>query len=147
MKMKFDFMLNAWLREVEVEGSSEEECLDNLRRMTAEELLEIAFVKDSDISEVDGEIVEQDYVVEASNIKYDITTEDVLYEFEKDGIDDPSPEEIERKLIELEQSAPESVILSFTCNPDDLDDMINDELSDELGMMIKNFKYKIISTK
>lgn len=144
MKIKFDFMLNLWLQEVEIEGNSEEECLDNLRRMTAEEILEYAVIKDSDLSDVDGEIVEQTYEVQIDNIKYDISTEDIIYELEKDGIEDPSLDDIESKLVELEQALPTSFKTVFTCAPEDLEDYINDELSDETGMLVKDFTYTIL---
>lgn len=144
MKMKFDFMLNLWLQEVEVEGDSEEECLDNLRRMTAEEILEHAFIKDSDLKDVDGEIIEQDYEIQVKNIKYDISVEDIIYELEKEGIEDPSPEEIENKLSKIEQTLPTSIRLAFTCAPEDLEDCITDELSDATGMLIKDFTYTIL---
>lgn len=144
MKMKFDFMLNLWLQEVEVEGDSEEDCLDNLRRMSAEYILEHAIIKDSDISDVDGEIVEQDYEIRVDNIKYDISTEDIIYELEKEGIEDPSLEEIENKLAELEQSLPTSFRMAFTCAPENLEDYISDELSDETGMLVKDFTYTIL---
>lgn len=145
MKMKFDFMLNLWLQEVEVEGDSEEECLDNLRRMTAEEILDHAFIKDSDLKDVDGEIVEQDYEIQVKNIKYDISVEDIICQLEKEGIEDPSLEEIENKLTEIEQLLPTSVKLAFTCDPEYLEDYITDELSDETGMLVKDFTYTILN--
>lgn len=144
MKIKFDFMLNLWLQEVEIEGNSEEECLDNLRRMTAEEILEHAVIKDSDLSDVDGEIVEQDYEIKVENIKYDISVEDIIYELEKEGVEDPSPDEIENKLAELEQTLPTSFKMAFMCAPEDLEDYITDTLSDETGMLVKDFTYTIL---
>lgn len=145
MKIKFDFMLNLWLQEVEVEGDSEEECLDNLRKMTVEEILEHAFIKDSDLKDVDGEIIERDYKIQVENIEYDLSAEDIIYELEKEGIDDPSPDEIENKLTEIEQTLPTSIKLSFTCDPEYLEDYITDELSDKTGMLIKDFTYTILN--
>lgn len=144
MKMKFDFMLNLWLQEVEVEGDSEEECLDNLRKMTAEEILEHAFIKDSNLKDVDGEIVEQSYEIRVKNVKYDISVVDIIYHLEKEGIEDPSPEEIEKKLAELEKTLPNSFKLTFTCAQEDLEDYIADELSDKTGVSIKDFTYTIL---
>lgn len=146
MKMKFDFMLNLWLQEVEVEGDSEEDCLDNLRRMTVDGILEHAVIKDSDLSDVDGEIIEQDYEIKVENIKYDISVEDIIYELEKEGVEDPSPDEIEKKLSEIEQTLPASIKMAFTCAPEDLEDFITDELSDEIGMLVKDFTYTILKT-
>lgn len=145
MKMKFDFMLNLWLQDVEVEGDSEEECLENLRRMTAEEILEHAIIKDSDIDDVDGEIIEQDYEIQVNDIEYDLSAEDIIYELEKEGIEDPSPDEIENKLVEIEQALPTSIKLSFTCDPEYLEDYITDEISDETGMLVKDFTYTILN--
>ena len=144
MKMKFDFMLNLWLQDVEVEGNSEEECLDNLRRMTAEEILEHAVIRDSDIDNVDGEIIEQNYEIRVDDIEYDINVDDIIYQLEKEGIEDPSPDEIEDKLAELEQTLPTSFRMAFTCAPEDLEDYITDELSDETGMLVKDFTYTIL---
>ena len=145
MKMKFDFMLNLWLQEVEVEGDSEEDCLDNLRRMTVDGILDHAVIKDSDLSDVDGEIIEQDYEIKVENIKYDISVEDIIYELEKEGVEDPSPDEIENKLAEIEQTLPTSTKMTFTCAPEDLEDFITDELSDETGMLVKDFTYTILN--
>lgn len=144
MKMKFDFMLNLWLQDVEVEGNSEEECLDNLRRMTAEEILEHAVIRDSDIDNVDGEIIEQNYEIRVDDIEYDINVDDIIYQLEKEGIEDPSPDEIEDKLSELEQTLPTSFKMTFMCAPEDLEDYITDELSDETGMLVKDFTYTIL---
>lgn len=146
MKMKFDFMLNLWLQEVEVEGDSEEDCLDNLRRMTVDGILERAVIKDSDLSDVDGEIIEQEYEIKVENINYDISVEDIIYELEKEGIEDPSPEEIENKLAEIEQTLPTSIKMAFTCDPEYLEDYISDEISDETGMLVKDFTYTILKT-
>ena len=145
MKMKFDFMLNLWLLEVEVEGDTEEDCLDNLRRMTVDGILEHAVIKDSDLSDVDGEIIEQDYEIKVENIEYDISVEDIIYELEKEGVEDPSPDEFEQKLSEIEQTLPASIKMAFTCAPEDLEDFITDELSDEAGMLVKDFTYTILN--
>lgn len=144
MKMKFDFTMTVWLQDVEIEGDSEENCLEILRRQSAERILEQAVIRDSDIDNIDGEIIEQEYKVKVTDIELDITTEDVLYELEKEGITNPSPEEIENKLVELEQSAPYSVTLIFTCAPEYLEECILDELSDRLDMIIKDYSYKVL---
>lgn len=145
MRIKFDFTMTVWLQDVEVEGDSEEECLENLRRMTAEEILEHAVIKDSDIDDVDGEIIEQDYEIQVNDIEYDLSAEDIIYELEKEGIEDPSPDEIENKLVEIEQTLPTSIKLSFTCDPEYLEDYIADEISDETGMLVKDFTYTILN--
>lgn len=144
MKMKFDFTMTVWLQDVEIEGDSEEECLEILRRQSAERILEQAVIKDSDIDNVDGEIIEQDYEIKVENIKYDLSVEDIIYQLEKDGIEDPSPDEIENKLAEIEQTLPTSFKMAFTCDPEYLEDFITDELSDETGMLVKDFTYTIL---
>lgn len=145
MKMKFDFTMTVWLQDVEIEGDSEEECLEILRRQSAERILEQAVIRDSDIDNVDGEIIEQDYEIQVKNIEYDLSAEDIIYQLEKDGIEDPSPDEIEAKLAEIEQTLPTSIKLSFTCDPEYLEDYISDELSDETGMLVKGFTYTILN--
>ena len=62
------------------------------------------------------------------NIKYDLSVEDIIYQLEKEGIYDPSPDEIENKLAEIEQSLPTSFKMAFTCDPEYLEDFITDEL-------------------
>ena len=145
MKMRFDFTMTVWLQDVEIEGDSEEECLEILRRQSAERILEQAVIRDSDIDNVDGEIIEQDYEIKVENIEYDLSAEDIIYELEKEGIEDPSPDEIENKLAELEQTLPTSFKLSFTCDPEYLEDYIADEISDETGMLVKDFTYTILN--
>lgn len=71
-KFKFDFNLEAWIQGVEIEAESYEEAERKLYRMTVEELVEAGYIHDSDLDDVDVEILEADYKV----IVFDIEWED-----------------------------------------------------------------------
>ena len=70
MKVKFNFNLEAWIQDVEIEADSMEEAENKLYGMTVQELIEAGYVHTSDLDEVEGEIVEQDYKVKVYNIEF-----------------------------------------------------------------------------
>ena len=83
MKVKFNFNLEAWIQDVEIEADSMEEAENKLYGMTVQELIEAGYVHTSDLDDVEGEIVEQDYKVKVYNIEFD--PEDILeYGMDKD---------------------------------------------------------------
>ena len=59
-KYKFDFELNIWLQGVEIDAVNEEEALDILHTMDAEDLIYNGYVKDYEVKNLDIE-EEEDY--------------------------------------------------------------------------------------
>ena len=131
MKVKFDFNLQAWIQDVEIEADSIEEAEEKLYRMTVEELIEAGYVHTSDLFDVEGEIVEQDYKVKVYNIKFE--PEDIL----EYGMDKDLPEEDD--------------ILEFTFKDirtdrkyDELQGYIDDELFSMFRMFPADFDFHIV---
>jgi hypothetical protein len=131
MKVKFNFNLEAWIQDVEIEADSMEEAENKLYGMTVQELIEAGYVHTSDLDDVEGEIVEQDYKVKVYNIEFD--PEDIL----EYGMDKDLPEEDD--------------VLEFTFKDirtdgkyDELQGYIDDELFSMFRMFPTNFDYHIV---
>ena len=60
MKVKFNFNLNAWIQDVEIEADSFEEAENKLYRMDVQELIEAGYINTSDLDDVEGEVIEED---------------------------------------------------------------------------------------
>lgn len=60
MKVKFNFNLNAWIQDVEIEADSIEEAENKLYRMDVQELIEAGYINASDLDDVEGEVIEED---------------------------------------------------------------------------------------
>lgn len=131
MKVKFDFNLQAWIQDVEIEADSIEEAEEKLYKMTVQELIEAGYIHTSDLYDVEGEIVEQDYKVKVYNIQFE--PEDIL----EYGMDKDLPEEDD--------------ILEFTFKDirtdrkyDELQGYIDDELFSMFRMFPTNFDFDIV---
>jgi hypothetical protein len=131
MKVKFNFNLEAWIQDVEIEADSMEEAENKLYGMTVQELIEAGYIHTSDLDDVEGEIVEQDYKVKVYNIEFE--PEDILeYGMDKD-------------LPEID------TVLEFTFKDirtdkeyDELRGYIDDELFSMFRMFPTNFDFDIV---
>ena len=70
-KYSFDFNLEAWIQDVEIEADSYEEAESKLYKMTVEELIEAGYIHTSDLDNVDVEILEADYKVRVFDIEWE----------------------------------------------------------------------------
>ena len=70
-KYSFDFNLQAWMRNVEIEADSYEEAESKLYKMTAEELIEAGYIQTSDLEDVEVELLEADYKVRVFDIEWE----------------------------------------------------------------------------
>jgi hypothetical protein len=143
MKVRFDFNVEAWIRGVEVEGDDYDDAENNLYRMTLEELLEEGYVQSFEITDCDSAIIEQEYTVKCSNIKYDISPSDIMDLEEYKTLTD---EEIDRRIDEVIQTLPTELTVEVYGNPRDDDGFeyeISDVLSDKTGWCILDFDYEI----
>jgi len=59
-KYKFDFMLNIWMQDVEIEADNYEEAEELLYEMTSSDILREGYEKQSDITDLDAEEIEED---------------------------------------------------------------------------------------
>lgn len=134
MKVNFNFELKAWIAGVEIEADSYEEALEKLYMMTFAEIVEEGFEKDSEISDIDGVIIEKTVKVKAYDIEYDI---------EEDDFENPED------YMSLINSLPGELNVEVTVNPkeDIIEELIADEILFETGKFVKDFKYIIIEEK
>ena len=131
MKVKFNFNLEAWIQDVEIEADSMEEAENKLYGMTVEELIEAGYIHTSDLTDVEGEIVEQDYKVKVYNIEFD--PEDILeYGMDKDLPEKEDVLEFTFKNIRTDREYEE------------LQGYIDDELYSMFKMFTTNFDFDIV---
>ena len=142
MKVKFDFVLEVWMQGVEIEADSYEEALRKLYAMDVEDLISEGYIKESDIKQEDGEIVEKTVKVKAYDIDYDVEPEDV------DENEELTEDELDAKIAEVKESLPSELTFEFDIEPDeDIEDRIADEISLETNWLVNNFKYVIVEER
>jgi len=81
------------------------------------------------------------FKVKTTEIDYCVEDEDVI-----DYVDDPDDdEEIENKIDEIKNGLPQELELEIECDPEDLEDMVCDAISEETGWLVNSFSFDIIS--
>ena len=130
MKVVLDFILNAWIKGVEVEATSYEDAVAKLYQMTFDELIETGFSKDFTISDVAGQVVEKQVKVKIYDIDYDIEEDNYF-----------NPEEY----ISVINSLPTTLTVTLTVEPnDDIEELIADEILYQTKQTANNFNFMII---
>ena len=81
-KYKLDFLLEAWVRNLEIEADSEEDAINKLHRMDIEEIIKKGYVDESDSKNIDVEVISKSYEVEVTINKWSDTYLDREYEVE-----------------------------------------------------------------
>ena len=142
MKVKFDFVLEAWMQGVEIEADSYEEALRKLYAMDVEDLISEGYIKESDIKQEEGVITEKTVKVRAYDIDYDVEPEDV------DENEELTEDELNAKIAEVKESLPSELTFEFDIEPDeDIEDRIADEITLETDWLVNNFKYVIVEER
>lgn len=142
MKVKFDFVLEAWIDGVEVEADSYEEALRKLYAMDVEDLISEGYIKESDIKQEGGVITEKTVKARAYDIDYDVEPEDV------DENEELTEDEFDAKIAEVKESLPSELTFEFDIEPDeDIEDRIADEITLETDWPVNNFKYVIVEER
>lgn len=118
MKFKFNFSLDIWITDLEIEADSLDEAKEKLYQMSDEEKLEEGNDKESDITNLDYEVIEKTYTVKVTNVTYD---EDV----------DPTGLSTE-------------FVFKITCAEEDLENEIEDYILFDTDESPKNYRYKIL---
>jgi len=59
-KFVFDFNLSAWITNLEIEADSYEEAVEKLGRMSAYDIVDEGYVKNTDITDLDYEVADDD---------------------------------------------------------------------------------------
>ena len=70
-KYSFEFNLEAWIQDIEIEADSYEEAESKLCKMTVEELIEAGYINNSDLFDISAEILVADYKVQVFDIKWE----------------------------------------------------------------------------
>lgn len=135
MIVNLDFNLNAWVKQLILEASSEKEAIEKLMHMSLEEIVEAGAIINSDlkISDIDTEVSEYDLVVQVSEIEYDL-----------------DPEIMDTSVIEyLKAFLPREHTLTIrgVMDSDDVEDLIKDELYLDTKYDTKSFEFQIIEKK
>ena len=142
MKVKFDFVLEAWMQGVEIEAGSYEEALRKLYAMDVEDLISEGYIKESDIKQEEGVITEKTVKARAYDIDYDVEPEDV------DENEELTEDELDAKIAEVKESLPSELTFEFDIEPDeDIEDRIADEITLETDWLVNNFKYVIVEER
>lgn len=116
MIVDFDFNLEMWVRNIQIEANSVEEAKEKLNKMTLEELIsEGAIVKQMEIKDITADIKERKVKVQVGNI----SLEPSFFEYDTET----EKEELQRKV--------ENQVLEFELNLKD-GDIIDDEIDSAL---------------
>jgi hypothetical protein len=134
MIVNLNFMLEAWVRQLAIEASSEEDAIEKLKHMTLEELVEAgAAAQNITITDISTDVPEYDLVVQVSEIEYDL-----------------DPETMDTSVIEyLKAFLPKERTLTLRgiTDSDDIEDLIQDELYMDTKYDTKSFEFQIIEKK
>lgn len=116
MIVEFDFNLEMWVRNLQIEANSVEEAKEKLHKMTLEELIsEGATIKQMDMTDITTEIKERKVKVQVGNI----SVEPSFFEYDTEA----EKEELQRKV--------ENQVLEFELNLKS-GDLIDDEIDSAL---------------
>lgn len=131
MLVNFNFNLEAWVKNVEVEADSIEEATEKLKQLSFLELAE-GSVSDFTLENIEGTIVRQDLKVQATEIEYDF-----------------DPEIIDISVIEyLKKFLPTELVITLEgitdSDLDDLEDLVKDAIFDETNYEVKSLKFHLL---
>ena len=133
MKFKFNFNLNVWVDGIEIDADSYETALEKLYQMSVRDYLEEGYDRESDISDIDAELLEKTVRVKVYNIDYDI---------EEDDYEDLD------QYNEILHGLPDEMTLTVLVEAgEDLTELLADEITDATGWLINSFNYMVIEEK
>lgn len=135
MVINLDFNLSAWIKNLAIEASSEEEAIKKVESMSLAEIIgEGAIVApEMKLTDIETSVTEYALVVEVSNLVYDL-----------------DPEIMDLSVIEyLKNYLPKNLTLTLenVTESDDVKDLIDDALLSELDYSVVSFDYKVIEKK
>ena len=92
------------------------------------------------------------YKVKTTSVDYCVEEEDICETFEEQHPEvevdsDEYWEAIDAEVTRLKNSLPQTLELEIECDPEDLDDMVCDAISEETGWLINSFTYNILEQK
>lgn len=133
MKFKFDFSVDAWIQNVEIDAATEEEAKAKLINMDLADIINDGYVKDFTVNDVDTEIIERDIVAKCYDISYD-------------------PEDVAELGVSADELLNEvTLTVDYVGKDDDVEDLLSSELDsliyDEYGIFPTGFKFDVIEEK
>lgn len=88
------------------------------------------------------------YRVKTTSVDYCVEEEDVCEKICEDASIEEDSEEfydaIHAEIKRVKESLPQHLELEIECDPEDLDDMVCDAISEETGWLVNGFAYDII---
>ncbi len=92
------------------------------------------------------------YKVKTTSVDYCVEEEDICDTFEEQHPEvevdsDEYWEAIDAEITRLKNSLPQTLELEIECDPEDLDDMVCDAISEETGWLVNSFTYDILEQK
>lgn len=135
---------------VEIEAKTEEEArakfFDTYNGEVKDLLGDAETIIEDDLNiDKDGiKIEEATYLVKVTDIDYDVSEGDLGLS----ANDDLSDEAIDEKIKALKETLPQELTVEVTCNPDEIEDYIADEILDITNFGVNSVKdYKILEIK
>jgi hypothetical protein len=135
MTINLNFNVEAWVKQLSIEASSEKDAVDKLMGMTLAEIIAEGAIINSDIkiTDIDTDIASYSVVAQVSEIEYDL-----------------DPEIMDVNVIEyLKNLLPKTlkVVLDDVTDPDEIEDLIKDAIFYETNYDTESFKFQILETK
>lgn len=129
-KFKLDFNLEAWIRGLEIEAENKEEAINELYKMSIEDIIDEGYVSNFNSTDIDVEVVSKNYEVEVTIEKWDDFYLDKEDEVEVTKFD----------------SLPKTVKLTLEDVPESqlLDEAIEDELEYDYDFSPAKYTFKIL---
>lgn len=127
--------VNAWIRSIQIEASSEEEAINKLKSMSLNDLIEEGAVCDTEVTydNIETAITEYTVIAKVTDIEYDL-----------------DPEIMDIAVIEyLKNYLPKelTVTIDDVTDSDDIEDLINNAIFSQTKYDTKSFKFQILETK
>lgn len=129
MKVRFSFSLDAWVI-THVDGTSVEDCKEKLYKMSIGEMLEEGYIEETDIKDIDSEIVEKTVKVKATSVEYDISDWELPDNFTKEDLIETLPQELELE-VDVEDD-------------DDLDEAVANEITNKTDWCVSSCTYEVL---
>jgi galactitol-specific phosphotransferase system IIB component len=135
MLINLNFNIEAWIKSLNIDATSEEDAIKKLMGMTLADIIEEGAVVDSSIhfTEIETEVREYDLVVSVSDITYDLDPE----------IMDDTVIAYLKGFLPTEKT----ITLSGISSDDEIEDSIRDEIYVETNYDVADFNYKVLEKK
>ena len=135
MIVNLNFNLEAWIKHIDIEASSEKEAVDKLMKMTLAEIVEAGAIVDTAMSykDIETEVSEYDLVIQVSKVEYDL-----------------DPDTMDTAVIEyLKNFLPKELTINLhgVTDFDDLEELIKDEILREVGYETKSFEFQTVEKR